>query len=149
MRTPKGHIRRRGGSYEVSAPVGRDPVTKRYRYAYEYAPDEETARRKRDELIARVAQGREPMNRATVNELLNRWLSVAELELSTRVGYEGYIDRVIRPVLGNMRLRDLETRVDVLDVLYAELRRCRRLCGGRKGLVDHRPLRPWPPQRRR
>ncbi len=140
MRTPKGHIRRRGGTYEISVPVGRDPVTKRYRYAYDYAQDEETAERKRDELIARVTQGREPMNRATVSELLNRWLAVAELELSTRIGYEGYIDRVIRPVLGNMRLRDLETRVDILDVLYAELRRCRRLCGGRKGLVDHRPL---------
>lgn len=37
------------------------------------------------------------MNRATVSELLNRWLAVAELQLSTRVGYEGYIDRVIRP----------------------------------------------------
>jgi len=31
--------------------------------------------------------------------------------------------------------------VDVLDGLYAELRRCRRLCGGRKGLIDHvRPV---------
>ncbi len=53
MRTPKGHIRRRGGSYEISVPVGRDPVTKRYRYVYDYAQDEEAAERKRDELIAR------------------------------------------------------------------------------------------------
>jgi alkanesulfonate monooxygenase SsuD/methylene tetrahydromethanopterin reductase-like flavin-dependent oxidoreductase (luciferase family) len=47
---------------------------------------------------------------------------------------------VIRPVLGGMRLRELEVRVDILDVLYAELRRCRKLCGGKKGLVDRRPL---------
>lgn len=31
--------------------------------------------------------------------------------------------------------------MDVLDGLYAEPRRCRRLCGGRKGQVDHaRPV---------
>jgi hypothetical protein len=37
LRTPKGHIRQRGGSYEISVPVGRDPVTQRYRYAYDHA----------------------------------------------------------------------------------------------------------------
>ena len=35
MRTPKGHIRRRGNRYEIAVPVGRDPITKRYRYAYD------------------------------------------------------------------------------------------------------------------
>ena len=140
MRTPRGHIRQRGGSYEISVPVGRDPVTQRYRYAYDHADSLEEAERKRAAMIKRIEQGREPLNKATVNELLERWLSVAELELSTRVGYEGYIDRVIRPVLGSMRLRELEFRVDILDVLYAELRRCRKLCGGKKGLIDHRPL---------
>lgn len=121
-------------------PVGRDPVTQRYRYAYDHAGSHAEAERKRDAMIERIAEGREPLNKATVNELLDRWLTVAELELSTRVSYEGYIERVIRPVLGTMRLRELEIRVDVFDVLYAELRRCRRLCAGRKGLVDHRPL---------
>jgi integrase len=140
MRTPRGHIRQRGGSYEISVPVGRDPVTQRYRYAYDRADSLEEPERKRATMLKRIEQGREPLNKATVNELLERWLSVAELELSTRVGYEGYIDRVIRPVLGGMRLREVEVRVDILDVLYAELRRCRELCGGRKGLVDHRPL---------
>ncbi|HEX9031028.1 MAG TPA: hypothetical protein VF834_04235, partial [Streptosporangiaceae bacterium] len=116
MSTPRGHIRRRGGSYEIAVPVGRDPVTQRYRYAYDYASEE--AERKRDAMIERIAEGREPLNKATVNELIDRWLSVAELELSTRVSYEGYIERVIRPVLGKMRLRELEIRVDILDVLY-------------------------------
>jgi hypothetical protein len=140
MRTPKGHIRQRGGSYEISMPVGRDPVTQRYRYVYEHAGSLEAAERKRDAMIERIAQGREPLNKATVDDLIERWLTVAELELSTRVSYEGYIERVIRPVLGKMRLRELEIRVDIFDVLYAELRRCRKLCGGKQGLVDHRPL---------
>lgn len=140
MSAPKGHIRQRGGSYEISVPIGRDPVTKRYRYIYDHAGSQEEAERKRAVLIKRVTEGREPMNRATVSELLDRWLSVAELEVSTRVSYQGYIERVIRPVLGKRRLRELEVQVDILDVLYAELHRCRKLCGGRKGLVDHRPL---------
>ena len=38
-----------------------------------------------------------------------------------------------------MKLREIEVRVDILDVLYAELHRCRRLCG-RRELVDHRPI---------
>ena len=140
MRTPKGHIRQRGGSYEISMPVGRDPVTQRYRYVYEHADSLEAAERKRDAMIERIAQGREPLNKATVDDLIERWLTVAELELSTRVSYEGYIERVVRPVLGKMRLRELEIRVDIFDVLYAELRRCRKLCDGKQGLVDHRPL---------
>ena len=130
MTAPKGHIRRHGARYEIALPVGRDPVTRRYRYVYEYAQDERAAQRLRDELVRRIAQGREPATKATVGELLDRWLAVADLELTTRAGYEGYIERVIRPVLGGMRLRELEMRVDILDALYAGLRRCRRLCGG-------------------
>ncbi len=37
MGTPKGYIRPRGGSYEISVPVGRDPVTQCYRYVYDHA----------------------------------------------------------------------------------------------------------------
>src|ERR1700746_1662016 len=47
MRTPRGHIRRRGSRYEIAVPVGRDPITKRYRYAYDSAGTEEEAERRR------------------------------------------------------------------------------------------------------
>jgi integrase len=139
MAAPKGHIRKHGDGYQVVVPVGRDPVTGRYRYAYESARNLDEAKERREEMVGRIADGREPTVKATVGELLDKWLAVAELELTTRVTYEGYIERVIRPVLGGIRLRELERRVDVLDGLYAELRRCRKLCGGRKGLIDHRP----------
>jgi hypothetical protein len=43
-------------------------------------------------------------------------------------------------VLGNMRLGGLKFRVDIPDVLCAELHRCRELCGGKKGLIDGQPL---------
>jgi len=139
MRTPRGHIRRHGNRYEIAVPVGRDPITKRYRYAYDSASTEEEAERRLAALTEQITKGRAPQARATVSDLIDRWLSVAELELITTVNYEGYIERVIRPVLGGLQLREIQDRVEVLDELYAQLRRCRRLCGGRPGLVDHRP----------
>jgi integrase len=140
MRTPKGHIRQRGSRYEIAVPVGRDLITKRYRYAYEYADTEEQAERRRAALIEQITKGRAPQARATVSELIDRWLSVAELELITSVNYESYVERVIRPVLGGLQLREIQEQVEVLDELYAQLRLCRRLCGGRPGLADHRPV---------
>ena len=133
MRTPRGHIRRRGSRYEIAVPVGRDPITKRYRYAYDYADTEEQAECRRAALIDQITKGRAPQARATVSDLVDRWLSVAELELITSVNYQSYIERVIRPVLGGLQLREIQDRVEVLDELYAQLRRCRRLCGGRRG----------------
>ena len=140
MRTPRGHIRRRGSRYEIAVPVGRDPITKRYRYAYDSAGTEEEAESRRAALIEQITKGRIPQARATVSDLIDRWLSVAELELITTVNYESYIERVIRPVLGGLQLRQIQDQVELLDELYAQLRRCRRLCGGRRGLVDHRPV---------
>ena len=122
MRTPKGHIRRRGNRYEIAVPVGRDPITKRYRYAYDYADSEEQAERRRADLIDRITKGRTPQARATVSDLIDRWLSVAELELITTVNYQSYIERVIRPVLGGLQLREIQDQVEVLDELYAQLR---------------------------
>ncbi len=139
MPTPQGHIRKRGSSYEIAVPVGRDSVTGRYRYAYDKAATLEAAKRLRDEMLERIADGRDPATRATVGELLDRWLALAELEMTTRVTYEGYIERVIRPVLGDMKLRHLERHVEILDDMYAGLRKCRRLCGGQRDLIDHRP----------
>jgi integrase len=100
MRTPQGHIRQRGGTFEVAGPLGRDPITGRYRYAYDFAGTREEAEARKAVLIEQISQGRQPQVKATVSDLLDRWLEVAELELNTQAGYEGYIERVIRPVLG-------------------------------------------------
>lgn len=64
-------------------------------------------------------------------------MAVADLALSTRHAHEGYIERTIRPVLGDMSVRKLQRRVDILDQLYVHLRRCNQLCDGRAS-VDHR-----------
>jgi len=115
MRTPRGHIRRHGNRYEIAVPVGRDPITKRYRYVYDSASTEEEAERRRAVLTEQITKGRAPQARATVSDLIDRRLSVAELELITTVNYQSYIERVIRPVLGGMQLREIQNRVEVLD----------------------------------
>jgi integrase len=134
---PKGYIHQRGSRYWIAVPRGTDPVTKRYRYVYDSAATREEAERKRVELIERLAEGREPAEKATVSMLLDRWMDVADLALSTRVTHESYIERIIRPVLGDWPVRKLERRVDVLDQLYAHLRRCGKLCDGRR-FIEHR-----------
>lgn len=117
--------------------LGRDPITKRNRYAYASAETYERAQQERDRLLKRVEEGRGPDSKATVNYVLDRWLAVAELAVSTQGSYRSYIEGRIRPAFGDMPVRELQYRVDLLDQFYAHLRRCRQLCDGRPR-VDHR-----------
>jgi integrase len=105
-------------------------------------PDETTAAMDIADLLRRAETGQDPRRSATVNDMFERWLSVAEHEVSTREAHEGYIKRVFAETIGDMPLRKLQDRVDILDTLYAELRKCSKLCGGKAGLVDHRTTRP-------
>src|SRR5215510_12238657 len=102
-------------------------------------PTHEEAEAVRDRLIAAVTAGREPKTKAKFGELLDKMLEVADLDFTTRGMYQGYIERTIRPVFGEMEVSEIEQRPDLLDSLYASLRRCKKLCGGRRGLVDTDP----------
>jgi len=139
MRNPKGHVRLHGTGYQVIVPVGRDPITKRYRYAYRQAATLDEAEKLRDKLLADMAQGRQLRKEATFGHLLDAVLEVAHLDGTTRVIYQGHVEETIRPALGDYRVGYLEQHPELLDRLYAALGRCRRLCGGRRGLIDHRP----------
>lgn len=55
---------------------------------------------------------------------------MSDHELTTRETNEGYIRRTLKPALGDMQLRKLQHRVDILDRLYTHLRRCGALCDG-------------------
>ena len=63
-------------------------------------------------------------------------MEVADWDLSTRKANEFYIQRVIKPALGHLQVRKI--RGPLLDLLYAQLRRCSDPgCTG-KPLTEHR-----------
>jgi integrase len=61
--------------------------------------------------------------------LLDRWLEVVELDLTTRAGYVAKIEKHIRPTLGHLPLAKIDA--ELLEHFYARLRRCREQCSGR------------------
>lgn len=54
---------------------------------------------------------------------------------NTLVLYEGYIRKHISPYLGRLKVGALDA--DILDSFYAELRRCRIHCAGKR-FLQHR-----------
>jgi integrase len=86
-------------------------------------------------LLNQVDDQRSPKTEATVNELLDRWLEVIDVDRKTRTGYVGKIEKHIRPSLG--RLPVGRVKVQTVETLYGQMRRCRDHCRGRK-YVQHR-----------
>jgi integrase len=122
------------GSLRVRVYAGLDPLTKRRHYLAETIPAGPGAAREaekaRTRLLAEVDQQRNPRTRATVNQLLDRYLELLDVGETTRRAYESNIRTHIRPLLGTMPLARLNG--EVLDVFYATLRRCREHCDGRR-----------------
>ena len=77
---------------------------------------------------------RSPSTSVTLSYAIDEWLRTADIEDTTRHGYVGYIDRAIRPALGDVPVGKLTTRM--LETFYGELRRCRTKCNGRP-FVEH------------
>lgn len=132
----KGHIERLpSGSYRVKVYAGTDPVTRRPRRLTETYKTETKATQALGRLLADAEAERAPDQSATLTYLLDRYLEVTDLALSTRDANRGYIERTIKPALGYVLVRKL--RPDMLDTLYSHLRRCGKLCDGKVD-VDHR-----------
>jgi integrase len=100
--------------------AGRDPVTGKRRNLTGTARTEREAQALRARLLTQADEGRRPATDATLAQLLERWLEMADLAWSTRVTYKGYIERTILPTLGHLPLRRLDTAT--LDRFYSELR---------------------------
>jgi Phage integrase, N-terminal SAM-like domain len=96
---------------------------------------EEQARIVLGRLLERASAGQMPETGVTVAELLARYMEVAELDLSTRETYNGYIRRTILPAIGSMELR--KVRGPVLDMFYARLHRCGDLACSGKPFIEH------------
>jgi integrase len=115
--------------------AGTDPLTGRRLRFRQTVKTEEQAQILLGKLLEQVAEGRQPETGVTVAELLRQYVTVAELDPSTRHTYEGYIRRTILPALGPMELR--KVRGPVLDMLYARLHRCGDLACSGKPFTEH------------
>ncbi len=103
-KTSRGHIQRLpSGSFRVKVYAGTDPVTGKPRLLRQTCPDEVTATAVLGQLLAEADGGRFPDREATLGQALDKYLEVADLEVSTKEAHDGYIRRTIRPVLGEFR----------------------------------------------
>ena len=124
------------GSFRVSVYAGTDSLTGRQIRLRMTCKTERAAQIELGKLLEQAAAGRQPETNATVAELMDRYVEVADWDLSTRKANEVYIRRVIKPALGHLQVRKL--RGPLLDLLYAQLRRCSDPeCTGKR-FVEHR-----------
>src|SRR6266536_492055 len=124
------------GSFRVSVYAGTDPLTGRQIRLRKTCKTERAAQIELGRLLEQATAGRQPETDATVAQLMDRYAEVADWDLSTRKANEVYIRRVIKPALGHHQVRKI--RGPLLDLLYAQLRRCGDPgCTGKR-FVEHR-----------
>jgi integrase len=106
--TARGHIEKLpDGSFRVHVYAGIDPVTGKPRRLKRTCPDEATAAAALGQLLGQADGDRFPDREATLGQALDKYLEVADLEVSTREAHEGYVRRTIRSVLGEVKIRKL------------------------------------------
>ncbi len=127
------------GSFRVRVYAGIDPLSGKRHYLTEVVPAgpkaAKEAEKVRTRFLAEVDERRNPRTNATVNQLVDRYLGVLEIEDTTRDGYERLVRIYVRPLLGALPLGRIDG--ETLDAFYAELRRCRARCD-RRTRTDHR-----------
>lgn len=128
------------GALRVRVYAGVDPVTKKRHNLIEVVQPGPKAWAKaedaRDRPVREVAERRNPRTSATIDQLLTRYLDQFDGSPNTLTLYRGYIRNHISPFLGNEKVGRLDA--EMLDSFYAELRRCRKHCSGRRVGSDHR-----------
>jgi integrase len=124
------------GSFRVSVHAGTDPLTGRQIRLRKTCKTKRAAQIELGKLLEQATAGRQPETDATGAQLMDRYAEVADWDLSTRKANEVYIRRVIKPALGHLQVRKI--RGPLLDLLYAQLRRCSDPgCTGKR-FVEHR-----------
>jgi len=68
------------------------------------------AKKVRTRLIGQVDEQRNPRTRATVDQLMDRYLDVLDVEVTTRARYETAIRLHVRPLLGSLPVAKLTSR---------------------------------------
>jgi integrase len=130
------------GSLRVRVYGGSDPLTGREIRLVETIPAgpraQTEAERTLTRLLNQIDEKRHPRTSATVDQLLDKYLDVIDVEPRTKRGYKSVIGKHVRPVLGTLKVG--RVGAEVIDSFYAELRRCRDHCDG-KPHVQHRATR--------
>lgn len=147
MTRPKpGRRRQRGaidelpsGALRVRVYAGEDPLTGKRHSLIEIVPPgpkaATLAEAARTRLLSQVDERRNPRTSATLDQLLDRYLETLDVGRTTHRMYAKYLEKHVRPFVGRLKAGAVDA--EVLDSLYAELRRCRTHCTDRRG-VDHR-----------
>lgn len=137
----RGRIEERGGSLRVVVYAGTDPVTGKRVYLRENLKGTDKAAYKRAEkvmnrLLTKVEDQRSPTSSVTMAYAVDEWLRTSEVEDSTRDGYVNYVNRYIKPILGEQPVRKIDAHT--LESFYTELRRCRIRCDGKPFIEKHK-----------
>ncbi|MFI5895413.1 tyrosine-type recombinase/integrase [Actinoplanes sp. NPDC051513] len=131
------------GALRVRVYARIDPLTGRRHDLTEVIPPgpnvAQEAEKARTRLLSQVDERRNPRTRTKVDHLLDRWLEVLDVEPSTRRGYAFMVEKHIRPILGGVQVSRVDA--ELLETLYAKLRKCRLHCNGRR-FIEHRTARP-------
>lgn len=126
------------GALRVTVYAGIDAMTGRRHYLRETVPAGPNAAKQaesvRIKLVNEVNQQRSPRTNATVNQLMDRYLELLDVDTTTRRRYETVIRSHVRPLIGKLTLAKLDA--ETIDSFYRTLRTCRTHCGGRQ-FVEH------------
>ncbi len=125
------------GSLRVKVYAGVDPLTGRRLYLSETIPAgpqaAAQAKKARTRLVGQVDEQRNPRTRANVDQLMDRYPDVLDVEQTTRARYVAVIRLHVRPLLGALPIAKLSG--ETIDAFNAILRRCRDHCDGRPFIV--------------
>ncbi len=136
QRTGWTHRATPSGSWRVKVYTRTDPLTGREIRLRKTFKAERAAQIELGKLLEQAVAGRQPETDATAAQLMDSYVEVADWDLSTRKANEVYIRRVINPALGHLQVRKI--RGPLLDLLYAQLRRCSDpTCTGKR-FTEHR-----------
>ncbi|MGH3568912.1 MAG: tyrosine-type recombinase/integrase [Pseudonocardia sp.] len=126
------------GSLRVRVYAGVDPLSGKRNYLVETVPAgpkaATEARKVCTRLINQVDEQRNPRTKATVNQLMDRYLELLDVEPTTHKRYEDAIRIHVRPLLGHLPVGKLNG--ETLDAYHTILRTCRAHCDGRP-FIEH------------
>ncbi len=140
-RRKRGNIETlRSGAKRIRVYNGRDPVTKRPIYVGETVPADtpdldKVAERALTKWLKQVDDHKAPRTNASVDQLVDAFLDVVDIDRGTMRGWRGKHKNHISPLLGETSLKKAQPQV--LETFVAELRRCRQHCD-RRPRIDHR-----------